>query len=494
MKWIPSVGPQCDAYDSKADVLLFGGQPGGGKTQLALGLAFNEHQHSLLMRRQYTDLGGASGLVETAIKINGSRTGYNGSPPPTLRIDERRQIDFGAANAIGDEQHWMGRAHDYLGIDEVTQWAEQQVRFLMGWVRSADKKQRCRVVMATNPPLTSEGQWVIKMFAPWLDDTFPRPAKPGELRWVITDEDGKDEWVEGPNDIRTINGRETRPKSRTFIPSSVDDNPFYKNSGYKDTLNALPEPYRSLLLGGFRATFRDAPNQIIPTEWVREAQARWTPRPAFGVPMCSMGIDPSGGGEDPMCIAIRHDGWFAPLIEIPAKQIPKDRAGSYTAAMVITHRRDAALPIVDMGGGYGGGCYEILKENGLDVKAYKGSEKTSRRTKDKQLGFFNVRSEALWRFREALDPDQMHGSPIMLPDDPVLLGDLTAPTLDMEFRGIKAESKEEVCKRLGRSTNRGDAVMMAWYDGPKAIAFDGDHSVMGRLKRLPRVIMGRQHA
>jgi hypothetical protein len=143
---------------------------------------------------------------------------------------------------LGDEFHWIGRARDLLAIDEATQFAEQQVRLLMGWVRSEDPKQRCRVILATNPPLTSEGLWVIKMFAPWLDETFPRPAKPGELRWVVTDDDG-DRWVDGPDPVMAhIDGTEklVTPLSRTYIPSSVKDNPFYVKSGYQKQLDALP--------------------------------------------------------------------------------------------------------------------------------------------------------------------------------------------------------------------------------------------------------------
>src|SRR3546814_1539203 len=78
------------------------------------------------------------------------------------------------------------------------------------------------------------------------------------------------------------------------------------------------------------------------------------------------------------------------------------------------------------------------------------------------LGFYNKRSETIWRFREALDPSQPGGSPIALPPDPMLVADLTAPTFTVPPRGIKVESKEDVCKRLGRSTDRGDAVVMAW--------------------------------
>ena len=76
-KWIPNPGPQTKAYFCEADVLLYGGEPGGGKSQLVLGLAFNAHKRALVMRREYGDL---DRLVEDALKIHGSRDGFNGSP------------------------------------------------------------------------------------------------------------------------------------------------------------------------------------------------------------------------------------------------------------------------------------------------------------------------------------------------------------------------------------------------------------------------------
>src|SRR5688572_15098080 len=164
-KWTPNPGPQTEAYFSKADVLLYGGEPGGGKSQLILGLAFNCHQRSLIMRRKYKDLGR---IIEDALKINGGREGFNGSPPPKLKLKEDSVIDFGAAHRIGDEQDYMGKGRDLLGIDEATHFAESQIRFLMGWNRTEDAEQRVRTVLATNPPLTAEGLWINQMFAPWL--------------------------------------------------------------------------------------------------------------------------------------------------------------------------------------------------------------------------------------------------------------------------------------------------------------------------------------
>lgn len=503
-KWVPMPGPQTDAYFSKADVLLYGGEPGGGKSQLILGLAFNAHERSLIMRRQYGDL---DRLVEDALKIHGSRDGFNGSPPPKLKISENQIVDFAAAHRVGDEHGQMGKGRDFIGIDEATHFAESQIRFLMGWNRTENPKQRCRTVLATNPPLTAEGLWVVKMFAPWLDPKYPRPAEHGELRWVVSDDDGNDQWVDGPGKYEVMVAGKHKmvdATSRTYIPASVKDNRFYVASGYEKQLDAMPEPYRSLLMGGFRTAFKDQPNQVIPTEWVKAAQARWASKPPQDVPMCAIGVDCSGGGDDPMILARRHDGWYDELIEVPGKDIPKNRLGSWSAGHIISYRRDNALVVVDLGGGYGTSTYEHLDENNIEVSGFKGAAGTSRRGGEGKFQFPNKRSAAYWLFREALDPGQPGGSPIALPDDPVLMADLTAPTfiptphgIEVEPKGLpEGESKWKggtgVAKRLGRSTDRGDAVVMAWFEGPKettaALEWMERAEMKRGLGRMPRVL------
>lgn len=490
---VESVPMQCIQVDSPSRCYLAGrAMIPTHNSQLVLGLAFNEHQRSLVMRRQYGDL---DRLVEDALKIHGSREGFNGSPPPKLRISERHIIDFAAAHRVGDEQSQMGKGKDGLFIDEATHFAESQVRFLMGWVRTEDPNQRTRVVFATNPPLESEGMWVIDMFAPWLNPQFPNPAKPGELRWVVSDSDGKDQWVEGPGQYPvTVAGKVemVTAKSRTYIPSSVDDNPYYVASGYKAQLHAMGEPHRSLLMGGFKTAFKDKPDQVIPTKWVEMAQERWTTQPPPDVPMCNMGVDASGGGEDPMIIATRYDGWFAPYVRVEGKEIPIERSGAFCGGIVISHRRDKALVTIDMGGGYGGPMYEHLYDNGVEVRTYKGAEGTTRRGAEGKIKFRNKRSAALWLFREALDPGQPGGSPIALPPGRQIVADLTAPTFKPTPNGIEVESKEDVCDRLGRSTDEGDATIMCWFEGPRHTtdALDWIERKASLGGRRPQVVLG----
>ena len=489
-RWIPNPGPQTDAYFSEADELLFGGEAGGGKSDLVIGLSLTEHHDSLVLRRTNKE---ADKLFDRYAEVIGHENGANRNKGWVI---DGRNIDIGGCQLEKDKQKRKGFPHDLIAFDELVDFTESQYTFIIGWNRTARPGQRCRIVATTNPPTSPEGMWVVKRWAAWLDPTHPKPAKSGELRWFTTI-NGEDTEVDGPGP-HLIEGREVFAKSRTFIRSRLDDNPdLTRTTDYAARLDALPKELRDAYREGkFDAALRDQPFQLIPTEWIRMAQARWADRSPNGVPMCAIAVDPSGGGEDPMVLATRYDGWFAPNIKVPAKDIPMDSPGKFAAGTVIMHRRNMAPVIVDMGGGFGGPCYEQLKENGINPVSHKGSEKSNRRTADGQLKFHNKRTEVLWLFREALDPSQPNGSPICLPPDPMTLADLATPTFRVERGEIIAESKEDVCARLGRSTDDGDAVVMCWSSGPTYVT-DGEvwrqkfSEEQGNGGRTPRVLMGR---
>jgi hypothetical protein len=504
--WFPTVGPQLDAINCQADIMLYGGSGGCGKTDLILGAAIEYHQRTLIIRKHYTDL---AAIMDRAKAINGTEKGFKGSIPPRLRTVNKRLIDFGGLAKATDHEHWQGQAHDLLAIDEVVQNREDQVRFLMGWVRSEDPKQRCRTIFASNPPTSSAGDWIIKMFAPWLDSRYPNPAKPGELRWCVSDEDGQDFWVSGP-DAKIDSGRTNSdgsvryliPMSRTFIPGTLSDNPFYADTGYAAQLDALPEPLRSAIRdGNFMAARQDDPEQVIPTEWIRLAQARWKPKHPFQIPQCAMGVD-GARGQDEIAIAIRHDGWFAPVLTCKGKDIATEGTephGTDLAGYVVKHHRNSAVIVFDAGETTGAQACGHLKEKGLDVVAHLGMDKSIRRTVDQKLRFFNKRAEIIWRFREALDPGQDGGSPIALPDDQMLVSDLTATHWELTANGIKVTPKRDVVKLLGRSPDRGDAVQMCWSAGDKAMTMATEWRADQRVgtladKRRPQVNLGRRNA
>jgi len=483
MLWVPNPGPQTEAYYCEADELYFGGQAGGGKSDLGIGLALTAHKKSLLLRRLNDD---ARELAERTVEIVGHSRGLNRT---LLRwpMDDR-YVEFGGCQLEDDKQRYKGRPHDMVFFDEGSDFTKSQFEFIKIWNRSSDPNQRCRVIVASNPPMTSEGLWLIERWAAWLDPKHPNPAESGEIRWYLKVADDEEKEVDGLGPHK-VGDEMIRATSRTFIRSRLEDNPDLDRSNYSDRLHLLPEELRKTYRGGsFEVGLQDHPRQVIPTQWVVEAQKRWIPKPPTGVPMCAMGVDSSGGGKDPMVVARRYDYWFDEMIEIPGKDLPIDKMGRYSAGIIVSNRKDNAVVIIDMGGGYGGSTYEKLMENNISCMAYKGSEKTMQRTADRMFGFWNMRSAAIWKFREALNPDQDGGSPIALPPDRALLADLTAPTFDdLTPRGIKVETKEDVVKRLGRSTNKGDAVIMSWMAGHNAMM---GHRIP-TTNRKPQVITKR---
>ena len=508
MPWIPNPGPQTDAYLSEADILLYGGSAGGGKSHELLGWGVNESDNGIIFRRELSQTDGLEADGKTIIGRSASFNGTDHEWTWPKKGDVVKTLKLGGMKTADDWIAHAGRGRDFLGFDEGGEFLEVQVASIMAWLRGPPGK-RTRAIIASNPPRTAEGLWLLEWFAPWLDDEHPLyPTAPGVLLWAVyvgKAGSGRTEWVSGPGTY-TFDGEEYTAKSRTFIPASLEDNPYRNTPEYRATLQSLPEPLRSqLLYGDWKAGLSDNANQCIPTDWVLAAQRRWKNEPPEDIPMCAIGVDASGGGEDAMVQAIRYDGWFAPLVETPGKDIPRNRPGSHAAGLIIANRRDNAMVTVDLGGGYGGPIYEHLDTNSVEVTAYKGAEGTTRRSRDKKLGFTNTRSAAYWGFREALDPDQPGGSPIALPPGKRLLAGLCAPTFEVTPNGIKLEPKSKreggvkgVVERLGWSPNEADAVVMSWWAGPKetnsALEWREKRLARGKRGQAPQVLMGRKNA
>jgi hypothetical protein len=367
------------------------------------------------------------------------------------------------------ESDWLkfaGRPHDLICFDELPQFSERQYRAIIGWNRTDDPEQRCRVVSTGNPPTTEEGRWVIGYWGAWLDPHHPNPARPGELRWYAM-VGGEDTEVDGPEPIE--HGGETiYPKSRTFLPARVGDNPYYMLTDYVRVLQNLPEPLKSQMLDGdFQAMVEDDPWQVIPTVLVVAAQQRWTQEPPTDeqgepVPVTQYGVDPARGGRDEATIAGRRDAWFAPIVAIPGVQVPDGPtlAAAVVAEMAADEARGDAPVNVDVGA-IGSSPYDSLIANGVNAIAVNFAAGTKARDKNNVLSFKNVRAELYWRFREAL---QEEDCAIALPDDPQLRADLTAARWKLTTNGIQIEDKEQIKERLKRSPDRGEAVLLANYD------------------------------
>jgi hypothetical protein len=452
--------PQEAAFHSEADVTGIGGAAGGGKTGLMLGLAQTQHHRSIIFRRDKAQLEG----IEADSYGYFAGLGRFNEMKHRWRLDDSKMVEFGGVNEEKDVIKYQGRAHDLVGFDELCHFSEYQFRFLSAWNRTTRDKQRCRVVAGFNPPTSAEGDWVIGYFAPWLDDRYAGrlgPAQPGELRWYAMLDGIEKECVNGqpfwwpPEDPEA---ELIEPKSRTFFPSRVEDNPILMARGYKKDLQALPEPLRSLMLQGkFNVAQMDDAWQVIPSEWIRAAQARWRDlSPEERGKLTQVGVDPARGGLDKTCIAKRYHNWFARVVKKPGRMTPDGKA---VIKEVLEVMGSESAPIhVDVIG-IGSSPVDIGRMMQLPIRPMNGSNGSSYVTKGTKLRMYNKRAEWHWQMRENLDPKNKMD--IALPPERSVFADLAAPRYELTPRGIKIEEKADIKERIHRSPDEGEAIIYA---------------------------------
>ncbi len=417
----------------------------------------------MIFRREEGDL---EAIISRTKELVGNRPGLNESKGIWRRLPGGRTIEFAGLQLEKHKDSWQGRPHDFYGFDEIPQFSKSQYQFVTAWIRSSIVGQRCRIVCAGNPPMDESGDWVTDHWAPWLKSDHPNPAMPGELRWFVKMADGHEEelLIGDPVD----NGKEiVTPRSRTFIPASIEDNPVYRDAGYRNTINNLPEPLRSQLLGDFQAAKIENPYQVFPAAWIRAAQARWTPQKPETVLSC-LGNDGARGGSDKMVNAKRYGYWLAPLSKYPGKDIPDGPAAVHMILKDLGNEIHAQVNIDVIG--IGSSIYDHARGAKLSAFALNGAERSEATDKSGKLGFVNMRAEQHWKFREILDPTS--GQDIALPPDPELFADLCAPRWQLTPRGIQIEKKYCGAKstngnccikhRIGRSPDCGEACIYAF--------------------------------
>lgn len=436
------------ALESKADIIGYGGAAGGGKTDLALGMAALKHYRSIIFRRVFPSV---RGIIERSREIfareeaSHAKDSYNESLH-LWRLADNRTIEFGAVQYDRDKKKHQGQARDLICFDEATEFTEGIIRFLMAWNRTTRKDVQPQTLLTFNPPHDEDGQWIVNFFGPWLDPEYRGVrAKSGELRWFTT-VDGVDTEVPAG----TPNAR-----SRTFIAAKLADNPYLLETDYGATIEGLPEPLRSLLKGDFEAGKKEDPWRVIPADWVKRAMAR----SAIGGQQRALGVDVARGGDDQTTIA-SLDGDSFTLHSYPGTSTPN---GPAVAALVLQHHRGGVVGVDVVG--VGASVYDQLVPlvSTIAISAGSGTDESD---KTQRLRFANVRAAMWWLFREALEDEN---SALSLPDDRELRSELCAPKFSVRNGRILVESKDDIRKRIGRSTDKADAVIMAWWAAHKNV-------------------------
>jgi hypothetical protein len=172
--------------------------------------------------------------------------------------------------------------------------------------------------------------------------------------------------------------------------------------------------------------------------------------------MTQAGLDVARGGRDNTVLAKRYGKWVAPLELTPGAQVPSVQ---HSAAIALMALREGGRIFIDATG-LGAGVYDLVHERAPKVTSgIVFSAASFDRDRSGQLEFVNLRSQAWWKLREALDPER--GDGLALPPDPELRADLTAPRWQLRSNGVLVESREDIIKRIGRSPDKGTALLLA---------------------------------
>lgn len=226
--------------------------------------------------------------------------------------------------------------------------------------------------------------------------------------------------------------------------------------------------YMNRVLGEFSTTDSDG---VIPLEWLEAAQERWEDLNDAGLleksPLTAVSADvASEEGIDKTIIARRHGNVLSRIksyASIDTMETSGHVKSIFDSNPSSKSRYQQPIAVIDAIG-VGTGVVDRLREQGIEVDAFMGSQKALNQDKTGELSFLNRRAEAWWGLRDLLNPD--FGAEIAIPggdEFATLTGDLVAPKYEQTSRGdIKIEEKDEIKKRLGRSPDEGDAVTMSF--------------------------------
>lgn len=272
----PQEGPQTAFLGSSADIAIYGGGAGGGKTWALL---MEPLRHSgnpdfgaVFFRRTTVQIRNEGGLWDESAKLYP----LLGATPKEVTLEWK--FPSGASLSMAHLEHeksvsnWQGSQIALLLFDELTHFSEKQFFYMLSRNRSM-----CGVkpyVRATcNPDADS---WVARFIAWWIDqDTgLPINARAGVVRWFVRIGDAI-HWADSPEELAhhtmaAENGNRVPipPKSVTFIPAKLTDNKalMAADPGYMANLMALSTVERERLLGG-NWKIRPAAGLLFRRQW-----------------------------------------------------------------------------------------------------------------------------------------------------------------------------------------------------------------------------------
>lgn len=265
----PQPGPQETFLSSTADIAIYGGAAGGGKTYALLLEPLRHLKNSkfgaVIFRRNSTQVRNQGGLWDESTALYMPIGAHPRESYLEWTFPSGMQVQFAHLENDIAIYKWQGSQIALIGFDELTHFSEKQFFYMLSRNRSASGVPG--YVRATcNPDVDS---WVREFIAWWIDELtgYPIHERGGVLRWFIR----RDEtlyWSSSRQELIDKFGADELPKSVTFIPSNIHDNRILmaNDPSYAANLRSLSRVDRERLEKG-NWNIRESAGTMFRREW-----------------------------------------------------------------------------------------------------------------------------------------------------------------------------------------------------------------------------------
>jgi len=251
----PQKGPQIEFSACTAEILIYGGQAGGGKSWA---LVYDPLQYvgiqgfeAVIFRRTIPEIKMAGGLWDEAERMYTPLSPEKNITERSFQFGGKGSIRFSHLQYEDTRFDFQGYQICYLGFDELTHFTEKQFWYLISRNRST-----CGIYphtrATTNPNADS---WVRKLIAWWINPEtgYAIPERSGKIRWIVRRDNGEIiNFATKAEATAYADPLQLGVKSLTFIHASLKDNPILqaKDPGYEMNLKSQDRVERERLLGG----------------------------------------------------------------------------------------------------------------------------------------------------------------------------------------------------------------------------------------------------